>query len=176
MSVLARNRTQAWSEFEMNCSRLVEYTFTQTNKIPLRYQKFIKPAMCGIVTASYSEAILANEANARTPEGLAERVKFLDSSIKHLSRMQKPLAIYWSLFNTKDTTMAEWTKLINKEIVLLNGAAGYKEGDREIPVIHTYQMNKDDIPKFVDHMRLLHRFIYGKICAAPLEYKDHLSD
>ncbi|MCD8009188.1 MAG: hypothetical protein LUF68_09735, partial [Clostridiales bacterium] len=174
--VLARKRQQASTEFEMNCARLVKYTVQRTDSIPNRYKKFVRPCLLTLVNAAYYDAIMANEADSRTPAGKRERVKLLDDGIRALARLEKPLVAYWSLFKTSEGGMKEWTTLINKEMVLLNGAAGYKPGERELPMIHTFDMAYNPDREFVNKMRELHKFTYDKICHVPLDYKDHLSD
>lgn len=174
MSVLARNRKLASTEFEMNCARLVKLTVRRADNIPNRYKKFIKPRLCGMVTAAYHDCIMANECERRTEAGKQERVKLMDHSIRKLLRMQKPLLVYWSLFDTKEGGIKEWVELINKEIALLNGAAGYTMEVRPVPMIQIFNLHSDAI--FVMKMRNLHKFTYQKICKVPLEYKDHLSD
>lgn len=176
MSVLARMRNQAWTEFEMNCARLVKYTVQRADNVPNRYKKFIRPRLCGPVSAAYHCIILANEADSRTESGKAERVKLLNSAVRILLRMQKPLVCYWSLFDTKEGGIKEWTELFNKEFALLYGAAGLKVDSKEIPMIRTFDMAYSDDRMFVNKMRDLHKYTYSKIVSVPLEYKDHLSD
>lgn len=174
MSVLARNRQEAKTEFEMNCARLVRLTVQRSNNIPERYKKFIKPGLCRLVTGAYYDCIMANECDRKSEGGKKQRVEMMDNAICQLLRMQKPLLVYWSLFDTKEGGIREWVELLNKEITLLNGAAGYKAEERKVPMIQIFDMNSDAI--FVMKMRELHKFTYQKICKVPLGYKDHLSD
>ncbi len=176
MTVLARKRKQATTEFEMNCARLMKYTVQRSDTIPNRYKKFIRPRLCKPVSLAYYDCIMANEADSRTGEGRQERRKLLDNGIRLLVGMQKPLMVYWSLFETSEGGRREWVELINREIVLMNGAAGYKPEERELPMIHTFDINYSEDRQFVNKVRLLHKFTYTKICSVPLEYKDHLSD
>lgn len=176
MSVLARLRNQAPTEFEMNCSRVVKYTVQRADNIPNRYKKFIRPRLCKLVTLAYHDAIMANEADRRTEAGKKERKKLFDSSIAALLKMQKPLVVYWSLFDTSEGGKKEWVDLINREIALLNGAAGYSYDERAVPMIEILEMDYSADRQFVNRMRKLHKFTYTKICTVPLEYKDHLSD
>lgn len=176
MSVLARKRQQASTEFEMNCARLVKYTVQRADNIPNRYKKFIRPRLCKLANLAYYNAIMANEADARTQAGRKERAKLFDASISALGKMYKPLVVYWSLFGTSEGGKKEWSDLINREIALLNGAAGYQAGERVLPMIETLEMNYSKDRQFINKMRELHKFTYSKICSVPLEYKDHLSD
>lgn len=176
MTVLARKRQQASTEFEMNCARLVKYTVQRADNVPNRYKKFIRPRLCKLVNLAYYNAIMANEADRRTTAGQKERVKLFNSAIAALGKMERPLVVYWSLFETSEGGKREWTELINREILLLNGAAGFKAEERSLPMIETFDMNYSDDRQFVNRMRELHKFTYSKICTVPLEYKDHLSD
>lgn len=84
MTVLARNRQQAPTEFEMNCARLVKYTVNRADHVPNRYKKFIRPRLCKLVNLAYYNAIMANEADARTQTGRKERAKlFLPVRMKY---------------------------------------------------------------------------------------------
>lgn len=176
MTVLARDRQLAGTEFEMNCARLVKYTVQRIDTIPNRYKKFVRPRLLTLVNDAYYDAIMANETDSRTPAGKRERAKLLDDAIRSLARLEKPLVVYWSLFNTKKGGIKEWTTFINKEMVLLNGAAGYGPGERELPMIHTFDMAYNPDKEFENKMKELHKYTYDKICHVPLDYKDHLSD
>lgn len=176
MTVLARNRMQAPTEFEMNCARLVKYTVDRANHVPNRYKKFIRPKLCKLVNLAYYNAIMANEADARTQRGRKERERLFDAAISALSKMDKPLVVYWSLFQTSEGGKQEWVDMINREIALLNGAAGYKAGERALPMIDILEMDYSKDRQFINKMRELHKFTYSKVCSVPLEYKDHLSD
>lgn len=176
MSVLARDRDIAWTEFEMNCSRLVKYTAMRADNIPNRYKKFLKPRLLTPITLAYRNAIIGNEMDARTASGKKERTELFDDAIRAILRTQKPLVVYWSLFGTKEGGIKEWVDLSNKEIALLNGAAGYKPGERIVPMIEVFDMKYSQDRIFINEMRELHKYTYSKICTVPLEYKDHLSD
>ena len=102
MSVLARNRRQAATEVEMNCARLVVLTTQRADRIPARYKKFVRPRLMELTTSAYHAAIMANEADGRTDAGRAERRKLFERSIRYLTALQKPLVVYWSLFDSKE--------------------------------------------------------------------------
>lgn len=122
MSVLARNRRQAATEFEMNCARLVVLTTQRADRIPARYKKFVRSRLMELTTSAYHAAIMANEADGRTDAGRAERRKLFERSIRYLTALQKPLVVYWSLFDSKEGGIREWADLVNKELALLHGA------------------------------------------------------
>lgn len=176
MTVLARKRSQAPTEFEMNCARLVKYTVQRANSVPKRYQKFIRPRLLKLATTAYYDVIMGNEADSRTERGRREREKLLDAAAQCLLKLQKPLVVYWSLFDTREGGIREWTELINRELALLNGAAGHTAGERTVPMIEVYDMRYSEDRMSVNAVRELHKYTYSKICSVPLEYKDHLSD
>lgn len=176
MTVLARKRQEAATEFEMNCARLVKYTVQRADNIPNRYKKFIRPRLCKLVNLAYYNTIMGNEADRRTVAGRKERTKLFEAAISALGKMYKPLVVYWSLFETSEGGKQEWADLINREIALLNGAAGYQASERALPMIEILEMNYSKDRQFINRMRELHKFTYSKICSVPLEYKDHLSD
>lgn len=176
MTVLARKRQQAATEFEMHCARLVKYTVQRADAMPNRYKKFLRPRLCKPVSLAYYDAIMGNETDNRTSAGQKERTKLFDDAIRSLLRMQKPMVVYWSLFETKEGGIREWVELINREIALLNGAAGYKSGERSLPMIQILDMSYSGDRMFVNAVRKLHKYTYSKICSVPLEYKDYLSD
>lgn len=175
VTVLARNRKLAPTEFEMHCGRLLQYTVQRADHIPNRYKKFIRPQICRPVASAYHNAILANETSYKTEDGRKERAKLMDNAIRALLRMQKPLVVYWSLFDTKDGGIREWVEMTNREIALLNGAASYG-AERMVPMIETFEMSYSDDRMFINAVRTLHKFTYTKICSVPLDYKDYLSD
>lgn len=175
MSVLARNRRLSTTEFEMNCARLVQLTAQRADHIPARYKKFVRPRLMELTTSAYHAAIMANEADSRTETGRADRRKLFERSIRCLVALQKPLVVYWSLFDSKEGGIREWADLVNKELALLRGAAHF-EDDREVPMIKTFDLKYSEDRMFLNKMRELHKYTYSKICTVPLEYKDHLSD
>ena len=175
MSVLARNRRLSTMEFEMNCARLVQLTAQRADHIPARYKKFVRPRLMELTTSAYHSAIMANEADSRTETGRADRRKLFERSIRCLVALQKPLVVYWSLFDSKEGGIRDWGDLVNKELALLHGAAHF-EDDREVPMIKTFDLKYSDDRMFLNKMRELHKYTYSKICSVPLEYKDHLSD
>ena len=176
MSVLARKRQQASTEFEMNCARLVRLTVQRCDSIPKRYQKLVRPKLMQPTMAAYHAVIMANEGDARTEEGREYRRMLFDRVTRFLIALQKPMAVYWSLFDTKEGGRREWIDLVCKELALIDGAARYGDGEREVPMIRTFELEYSDDRIFVNKMRDLHKYTYSKICAVPLEYKDHLSD
>lgn len=176
MSVLSRFRQLAPTEFEMHGARVVKYTNQRCDNIPKRYQKFFRPRLAKLASLAYYDAIMANECDSRTAEGKAERRKLLDDAIRTIARMQRPLVVCWSLFETKEGGKKEWVELLNREMILLNGAAGYKPGERELPMIRVFDMSYREDRQFVNAVRKLHKYTYSKVCSVPSEYKDHLSD
>lgn len=107
MTVLARKRKQSPTEFEMNCAKLVRYTVERASNVPNRYKKFIRPKLCKLVSIAYYDVIMGNEANTRTEDGKKERTKLLDDAIRTLLKTQKPLVVYWSLFETSEGGIRE---------------------------------------------------------------------
>ena len=176
MSVLAEKRKIAFTEFEMQCSRCVEQTEQRCSSIPVRSKKFIKPKLMYHVVAAYHAAIMANEHEWKTETGKAERVKLMDEAIKQLLLMQKPLVVYWSLFDTKDGGIEDWKGNINKAIVLLNAAAGFHDGERELPMIRSFKLKYSEDAIFVSKVRAFHKFTYQKLYRVPEEYKNRLTD
>ena len=160
MSVLARNRRQAATEFEMNCARLVVLTTQRADHIPARYKKFVRPRLMELTTSAYHAAIMANEADSRTEAGRTDRRKLFERSIRCLTVLQKPLVVYWSLFDSKEGGIREWADLVNKEIALLHGAAHF-EDNREVPMIKTFDLKYSDDRIFLNKMRELHKYTYS---------------
>lgn len=175
MSVLARLRSTAPTEFEMNCERLVKYTVGRMDSLPNRYKKFVRPKIMTPLMGAYHDVIIANETSWKSENGRKERVQLFERALRRLSMLQRPLVVYWNLKNTKQGGIDEWVNLINREIALINGAAKRKEGD-PVLYIRSYQMAYSDDHIFLNRMRDLHKYTYSKICTVPLEYKDHLSD
>ena len=75
--------------------------------------------------AAYHAVIMANEGDARTEEGREYRRMLFDRVTRFLIALQKPMAVYWSLFDTKEGGRREWTDLVCKELALIDGAARY---------------------------------------------------
>lgn len=176
MSVLARKRHQAPTEFEMNCARLVKYTVQRCDSIPKRYQKFVRPKLMQPTMTAYHAVIMANEGDARTEEGREERRKLFERATRSLLFLQKPLVVYWSLFDTKEGGRKEWVDLVCKELALIDGVTQRRDEERLVPMIRTFDLEYSDDRIFVNKMRDLHKYTYSKICSVPLEYKDHLRD
>lgn len=171
MSVLARKRQQASTEFEMNCARLVRLTVQRCDSIPKRYQKLVRPKLMQPIMAAYHAVIMANEGDARTEEGREYRRKLFDRATRYLITLQKPMAVYWSLFDTKEGGRREWTDLVCKELALIDGAARYGDGEREVPMIRTFELEYSDDHIFVNKMRDLHKYTYSKYVLFPWNTK-----
>lgn len=101
MSVLARKRQQASTEFEMNCARLVRLTVQRCDSIPKRYQKLVRPKLMQPTMAAYHAVIMANEGDARTEEGREYRRMLFDRATRFLIALQKPMALYIGAFSIR---------------------------------------------------------------------------
>lgn len=176
MSVLLRNRKMAKTEYVMQMVKLHEYTQERMQTVPARLKKYVCPHIMKLVTLAHSDVITGYNLweNNRTIDQ-EEWQRPLDDAIRALGKLQKGLLLYWVLKRTSDSGMDDWAKRINHEIVLLNGASGHSEGERVLPMIHTYDLKYSESRIFVWKMQELVRYFYPKLSHVPLEYKDALT-
>lgn len=123
MSVLARFRDEAATEFEMNAVKLHKYTHQRLSSVPNRRKKFVCPKIQKLTSSMYCDVIMGNEQNSRTEEGQSERRALFERAIRTLTRLQDPLIVFTSLQDASEGGMQEWIGMINREIALPVGSA-----------------------------------------------------
>lgn len=176
MSVLARFRDTASAEFEMNAVKLHKYTHQRLSSVPNRRKKFVCPKIEKLTSSMYCDVIMGNEQSYRAEDGRSMRNALFERAIRTLTQLQDPLIVFTSLQDASEGGMQEWIGMINREIALLNGAIGYQEGERKLPLLEVYDMKYSEDAIFVQKMRAYHRYCYDKIIRVPLEYKEYLSE
>lgn len=175
MSVLRSKRKTAFTEFEHHMSVLCREMKARLNPVPKRYKKFICPKIYNPCSNAYKALILANEQNARTPDGLRRRITLFESALRDIQGIQKPLIAAWNILDTKDESAERWADMVNKEIALITGAM--RDGRRVSGLIVTLP-RKAKIAQlaFLNTMCELHKYTYSKIGRAPNEYFEFISE
>lgn len=105
MSVLARFRDEAATEFEMNAVKLHKYTHQRLSSVPNRRKKFVCPKIQKLTSSMYCDVIMGNEQNSRTEEGQSERRALFERAIRTLTRLQDPLIVFTSLQDASEGGM-----------------------------------------------------------------------
>lgn len=173
MSVLRSKRKTAYTEYLHNMAVICRYTKERLNPVPARYRKFICPKVYEPCSRGYTAAILANE-QRNTDEGKARRVALLESALKEMLKLQKPLIAAWNILGTEYESAGRWADIINREIGLLVGAM---RNGKELPNMIVTLPRKEKIARlaFLKTMCDLHKYTYGKIGHAPNGCKDFIS-
>lgn len=173
MSVLRSNRQVAFTEFERQMGIICREVKNRLSSVPARYRKFINPKLYEPASKAYRCVTLANEQSPKTAQGLARRNALLDTALKSIMQLQKPLLAYWNLKDSTEGGMKELADMLNREIALIFGVQK-REGVR--PMIIILPTKKMERLAFLKKMSELHKFTYQKIGHAPTDCKDFVSD
>lgn len=172
MSVLRSKRKTAFSEFERQMGIIVRHTSDRLNSVPMRYRKFIYPKIYDPTNRAYTDVILANEQNVKTPEGSRQRSALFTDALRAILSLQKPLLSLWNILDIREDGAKQWADMLNREIALIFGVTKREEVQ---PMIVALPKSKIQRLAFLQKMAELHKYTYEKIGHAPNHCKDFLS-
>lgn len=95
----------------------------------------------------------------------------IQSTIKRLTDLQKPLVALWNVEHYSMKRMARWANMINEEIYYLGliGDLGLEEGERYMFILDYEAIDKMDCLRTLCEF---HRFIYSKTISLPTQIRD----
>lgn len=172
MSVLARMRNIAFTEFERQAINICKESKNRLNTLPSRYKKFFNRRIYEPTNRACDAVILANEQDARVPGGAERREKLFKEAMKELWKCQIPLLSYFNLRGSSEGGMEQWVGMFNREFMLLYRVMNRKEAP---PVFRILPTRKIKNLHFLGVMSELHRYTYQKIGHVPVDCADALS-
>lgn len=173
MAVLRSQRTTAYSEFERNMGAIHKDLEQRMHALPVRYKKHLCKSLYEPMNRAYDAVILANEQKGRGAIQAANRQKHFKEAVESIMAMEKPLMAFLNIRDVKPESCARIGESINREILLIYGAAKWSMEER--PVFHVPHKEKFKNLAFLGKMSELHKYTLEKTAHAPNGCFDSLS-
>ena len=161
MSVLARKRAMACTEYAMHFVKLYDYTEERLSKTAKRKRRWLCEPIAARMNGIRDEVMQLYDAYYISDVNRESRCFRI---VSMLLKLQKPLLALWNVDRYTEKRMIKWVSMIDREINLIARECGYK-GSRKYMYILDYEaVNRLECMRT---MCALHKTIYTKTISLP---------